>query len=104
MNDQVLDLALVTNYSQSTFMLVIRARFNTWSSMLLPLPLDDDNQIYIRTLESQNITEYYRILQNTTEYYRILQSTTEYYGILQNTTVKLDRIEYYNKVRQNRIL
>ena len=29
--------------------LVTRARSNTWSSMLLPLPLDDDNQIYIRT-------------------------------------------------------
>ena len=55
--------------------LVIRARSNTWSFMLLPLPLDDDNQIYIRTcftVESQN------------------------------TTVKLDRIEYYSRQRQTR--
>ena len=28
----------------------------------------------------------------------------EYYRILQNTTVKLYRIEYYSKVRDNRIL
>ena len=28
---------------------VIRARSSSWSSMLLPLPLEDDNQIYIRT-------------------------------------------------------
>ena len=35
--------------SELRIILVIRARSNSWSSMLLPLSLDDDNQIYIWT-------------------------------------------------------
>ena len=61
--------------------------------MLLPLPLEDDNQIYIRTcftVESQNTT--------------VKLDRIKYYRILQNTTVKSYRIEYYSKVIQNRIL
>ena len=52
--------------------LVVRARSNTWSFVLLALPLDDDNQMYIRTCFRQN-----SIVEHSIEYYRILVHSIE---------------------------
>ena len=43
---------------------------NTWSSMLLPLPLEDDNQIYIRTCFTVKL-DMNKVKLDRIEYYRI---------------------------------